>query len=147
MGFEGEMREYCEEEMWVWIFPNHKCQKILSNHESKMSDLTSFGHEWFGKTHTYSHFRSHSIHIFLFYFSIFIVWYIVNKKLVSNLNCTKSQTFMYIFQAYAQLRGKNLQSSELLIWMFPSWAENQMFYSLVVFTLVYLLFDSYFFPS
>ena len=21
------MREYCEEEMWVWVFPNHKCQK------------------------------------------------------------------------------------------------------------------------
>ena len=22
------MREYCEEEMWVWGFPNHKCQKF-----------------------------------------------------------------------------------------------------------------------
>ena len=21
------LREYCEEEMWVWGFPNHKCQK------------------------------------------------------------------------------------------------------------------------
>ena len=36
------MREYCEEEMWVWVFPNHKCQKILSNHESKMSDLSVY---------------------------------------------------------------------------------------------------------
>ena len=23
------MREYCEEEMWVWVFPSHNCQKIL----------------------------------------------------------------------------------------------------------------------
>ena len=21
------LREYCEEEMWIWGFPNHKCQK------------------------------------------------------------------------------------------------------------------------
>ena len=54
------MSEYCEEEMWVWLFPHHKCQKILSNHESKTSDLTSFWHEWCGKK-GYSHFRSHSI--------------------------------------------------------------------------------------
>ena len=50
------MREYCEEEMWVWVFPNHKCQKcqkILSNHKSETSNLTSLGHEWFGKTHTH----------------------------------------------------------------------------------------------
>ena len=48
-----KLREYCEEEMWVWVFPHHKCQKILSNHESKTSDLTSFWHEWCGKTHTH----------------------------------------------------------------------------------------------
>ena len=47
------MREHCEEEMWVWLFPHHKCQKILSNHESKTSDLTSFWHEWCGKTNTH----------------------------------------------------------------------------------------------
>ena len=47
------LREYCEEEMWVWLFPHHKCQKILSNHESKTSDLTSFWHEWCGKTNTH----------------------------------------------------------------------------------------------
>ena len=27
-------------EMWVLVFPHHSCQKILSNHESKTSDLT-----------------------------------------------------------------------------------------------------------
>ena len=34
-----EMREYCEEAMWVWLFQYHKCQKILSNHKSKTSDF------------------------------------------------------------------------------------------------------------
>ena len=39
--------------MWVLCFPHHKCQKILSNHESQTSDLMSFWHEWCGKTHTH----------------------------------------------------------------------------------------------
>ena len=47
------LRGYCEEEMWVWLFPHYKCQKILSNHESKTSDLMSFWHEWCGKTNTH----------------------------------------------------------------------------------------------
>ena len=47
------LREYCEEVMCVWVFPNHKRQKILLNYESKTSDLMSFWHESFGKTHTH----------------------------------------------------------------------------------------------
>ena len=37
------MREYCKKEMCVvWNFPNHKCQNILSNHESKTSACKEF---------------------------------------------------------------------------------------------------------
>ena len=57
------MRDYCQEEMWVWVFPHHKWQKILSKSRGKA--------EWFGRNFLsrvvrkkpYSHFRSDSNHI------------------------------------------------------------------------------------
>ena len=57
------MRDYCEEEMWTWVFPHHKCQKILSKSRGEA--------EWFGRNflarvvrrNPCSHFRSHSNHI------------------------------------------------------------------------------------
>ena len=57
-----QMREYCEEEMWVWVFPHHKCQKKFV--KSRVQD------EWFDEflawvmwKKPYSQFQSHSIHI------------------------------------------------------------------------------------
>ena len=49
-------------EMWVWGFPNHSCQKFLTNHSSSTRDLTRFLAFVIWKT-PYSHFWSHSIHI------------------------------------------------------------------------------------
>ena len=57
------MRDYCQEEMWVWVFPHHKWQKILSKSRGEA--------EWFGRNflsrvvrkNPYSHFRSDSNHI------------------------------------------------------------------------------------
>ena len=28
--------------MWVWVFPNHSCQKFLTNHSSSTRDFTRF---------------------------------------------------------------------------------------------------------
>ena len=42
-------------EMWVWGFPNHSCQKFLTNHSSSTRDLTRFLAFVIWKT-PYSHF-------------------------------------------------------------------------------------------
>ena len=44
-----QMREYCEEEMWVWVFPNHECQKscgILICKEFLAWVLSQCTHMW-----------------------------------------------------------------------------------------------------
>ena len=76
------LREYCEEEMWVWLFPHHKCQKILSNHESKTSYLTSFWHEWCGKTNTHI---SNLTVFTLLKTTITQIWHFFFEKFVKSL--------------------------------------------------------------
>jgi len=57
------LRDYCQEEMWVWVFPHHKWQKNLSKSRGEA--------EWFGRNfllrvvrkNSYSHFWSDSNHI------------------------------------------------------------------------------------
>ena len=84
------MSEYCEEEMWVWLFPHHKCQKILSNHESKTSYLTSFWHEWCGKTNT--HISDLTVFTLL-KTTIMQIWQFCLKKLS---NCCKVCTWVLL---------------------------------------------------
>ena len=55
-------------EMWVWGFPNHSCQKFLTNHLSSTRDLTRFWHLWFEKPHTHISSSQYCLNVYILAF-------------------------------------------------------------------------------
>ena len=91
------MREYCEEELLVWVFPNHKCQKscqISKTHFTLCDNLTFL----FWKLHHVVVKCEHEFycnfvkceHGFLFYsFDIIVVF--------NNVNTVRSEMWVCVF--------------------------------------------------
>ena len=48
------LSQSCEEEVLVWVFPSHECQKksFQVTRRSRVTWRDFFWHEWLGKTHT-----------------------------------------------------------------------------------------------
>jgi len=93
--------------MWVWVFPHHKWQKILSKSRGEA--------EWFGRNslsrvvrkNPYSHFRSDSNHI------------VENYKKQSN-TCWDNQNYffkLFLFFAFCIIFSVKLEQS---IWIFSN---------------------------
>ena len=99
------MRECYEEEMWVWCFPNHKCQKTCQITSQRQVICKEFWHEWFGKPHTH-----------ISDLTVFTLLKTTNMKILQiwwkNLrNCSKMMVFfMFTLFKVAETHVHTLQS-------------------------------------